>query len=131
MSIVGRITVDALFQASNNTNSTIIVSLEDTISATSGVVARVTGTCGTTQVTITPSSIDNQNYTGNTITFASVSRVAVNATASCELRESGGSWIVFAGGTCGASVTSPSSSGSMKIKTLGGTATYDIVLFGT
>lgn len=131
MTIAGRITVDAAFQYSPNTNAMIIVSLEDTTAASTGVVARVTGTCGTTQVTITPSSIDNQSYTGNTITFASVSRVVVNATAACELRDSGGAWIVFAGGTCSASVTSPSSAGSIKIKTLAGTATYDIILFGT
>lgn len=56
MAIDGRINVDVLFHDTDGTASLKVVSLEGSTSHTSGKVAIVTGTCGTSQQSISTAS---------------------------------------------------------------------------
>jgi hypothetical protein len=73
MAIDGRINVDVLFHDTDGTASLKVVSLEDSTAYTTGQVAIVTGTCGTTAVTINASSLTyKDSWRGQRNQFADV-----------------------------------------------------------
>jgi hypothetical protein len=71
MAINGRINVDVLFHDTDGTASLKVVSLEDSTEYTSGKVAIVTGTCGTTQVAITLNPSEYRDASGDLVSFVS------------------------------------------------------------
>ena len=86
MAINGRINVDVLFHDTDGTTSLKVVSLEDATEYTTGKVAIVTGTVGTTQVNLW--SIGNgigfggyKNASGNSLEMGLVSRVALRGSS--------------------------------------------------
>ena len=137
MAIDGRITVDVLFHDTDGTASLKVVSLEDSTEHTSGKVAIVTGTCGTTRVTIDPASLTYKDAAGDTVAFTSVRRIAFKASGPPVALIRGGlsaaisAWSV--GDLC---VVSEQLSGSIVVGNYGllttaGTASYTLVLYGS
>lgn len=135
MAIDGRINVDVLFHDTDGTASLKVVSLEDSTSYTTGKVAVVSGTVGTSGVTIStvPVSPAYRDATGAVVSFANVSRIAFQASRDCTATDgddassrvrSRGSVVLtdwaYAGSTIevGPLFTS-------------GTASYTLVLYGT
>jgi hypothetical protein len=80
MAIDGRINVDVLFHDTDGTTSLKVVSLEDSTAYTTGKVAIVTGTCGTTEVSVSISPGTYRDASGAIVNFTSVSRFAFAAT---------------------------------------------------
>ena len=130
MAIDGRITVDVLFHDTDGTASLKVVSLEDSTEYTTGKVAIVTGTVGTTAVTIDPlSSLDYTDASGESVLFASIERFAFNATSLSRCTESGGASL-SSSGRVGVSDTVDSLV-TFAIDAINGTASYTLVLYGT
>ena len=137
MPLDGRINVDVLFHDTDGTTSLKVVSLEDSKAYTSGKVAIVTGTVGTTAVPLWTASgegLANQyrNAAGQQIGAFTPNRIA--------LRASGQSGTVIVDddlfGQIALSVNNElsvaSNSGtSGSIACLSGTASYTVVLYGT
>jgi hypothetical protein len=76
MAIDGRINVDVLFHDTDGTTSLKVVSLEDSTAYTTGKVAIVTGTVGTTEVSVSISPGTYRDASGAIVNFTSVSRFA-------------------------------------------------------
>lgn len=77
MSIDGRINVDVLFHDTEGTASLKVVSMTTSQPVTSGKVAHVTGTCGTSAVTIQLAPSTYRDASGQPVSFAEISSVIV------------------------------------------------------
>lgn len=134
MGIDGRITCDVLFHDTDGTTSLKVVSLEDSTAYTSGKVAVVTGTCGTTEVSVSINPGTYRDAGGSVVNFSSVSRFAFAATpggvAYQEGDESGSKVLSLSGQIA---ITSPlqSSSDDFLVAATAGTASYTLVIYGT
>ena len=137
MAIDGRINVDVLFHDTDGTTSLKVVSLEDAAAYTSGKVAIVTGTCGTSATTITLASIGSTDAAGNPVSMSSVSRLAFQATPGASARAK---WTVGTRIEEVASVNNEAACTSIRdgtaystieVLTYTGTASYTLVLYGT
>jgi len=137
MAIDGRITCDVLFHDTDGTASLKVVSLEDSTEYTSGKVAIVTGTCGTTEVTVDAAPSSYSDASGSTVSFSSVSRVVLSASPHARAFQEGVSSdaprLFSAGGQPACCNTDPSeqNDASWFVQTTAGTASYTIVLYGT
>ena len=138
MAIDGRINVDVLFHDTDGTTSLKVVSLEDSTAYTTGKVAIVTGTCGTTNVTVETSPSTFRDASGAIVDFDTddgiIQRFAFSATGSLAYCENqAGARAFSAGGR-----VSVNDAGSMQageefaIRTYtSGTAAWTLVIYGT
>ena len=137
MSIEGRISIDALFHDKDGTASLKVVSLQDSRAYTSGKVAIVSGTCGTSAVTF--SSSDNgqpvgtyRDASGSLVSFGVMSKIILKATTPSR-------GLIFNGPECQIGVpgndacvyTGADPAASYSVRSASGTATYTIVMYGT
>lgn len=132
MALDGRINVDVLFHDTDGTTSLKVVSLEDATSYTTGKVAVVSGTAGTSEVSIAYSSLGYKNASGDPVAFSLVRRVAIKASRDFFLQETAGapgvsvkqnevSLLSIGGGT----------GIELQPEYTSGTAAYTIVIYGT
>ena len=140
MSIEGRINVDVLFHDRDGTASLKVLSLQESKEYTTGKVAIVHGTAGTTNVTFTTSdagapSSTYRNASGELVSFSQITTVALKATATnrplvftdddlnLSFTVNGLNLLVY---PC--SVVEP---GTIAVRSASGTASYTILLYGT
>jgi len=138
MPINGRINVDVLFHDTDGTTSLKVVSLEGATEYTTGKVAIVTGTAGTTAVTVsTLSGVGYRNASGQLVTFSDVRRVVFDwrGSASATLNETGDSAFSMRASSGEPAMTSvtllPGVQMTVASLSAGVTGTYTIVLYGT
>jgi hypothetical protein len=132
MGLDGRINVDVLFHDTDGTASLKVVSLEGSTSHTTGKVAIVAGTCGTTAVTIATSPSVYRNASGSLVSFSTIERVAFAATPSATVdvqqRGAGGDNYITSRSGQVAVVDTPAVT---FVYTTAGTASYTLVIYGT
>ena len=134
MGLDGRINVDVLFHDTDGTTSLKVVSLDDSTSYSSGKVAVVTGTVGTTQQSISTSSYFDA--AGQAVSFSAVTRIALQSSGR-EVRylmsSSPENIGVISVGALAVGNISPvfPSLINHRIRTTSGTASYTLVLYGT
>jgi hypothetical protein len=137
MALQGRINVDVLFHDTDGTASLKVVSLEGSTEYATGKVAVVTGTVGTTRVTISPASLTYKDAAGDVVSFASVRRIAFQASGPpVALIRGGLASNISAWSVNDVCVVSESLSGSLVaggygVATTAGTASYTMVIYGT
>ena len=139
MSIEGRIAIDVNFADSSNASgvqSLKKISLVDTSSYTTGKIAFATGTVGASQQALSISSYLDAD--GNAVTFTSVNRAAFRCvgaeglfiiSASPELTAGRSS-----GNVCVNDIPAAYRAGGVsgyRVRTVAGTGTYTLVLYGT
>lgn len=128
MSINGSISVNALFHDTDGTTSLKIVSLKSSDEYTTGKVAIVTGTVGTSAVSVSTSPTTYRDASGAFVSFANVDRVVCKASRPCNF-DDGGTSIV------GQTLCVFSTSGTPDVGIVpnysSGTASYTLVLYGT
>ena len=132
MAINGRINVDVLFHDTDGTTSLKVVSLESATEYTAGKVAVTTGTCGTTDVTVTITPTTFRDSSGSLVSFASVSRIAFQADNLSKCRRAGEDEFVVSNGNQ-AAITQVLGAGNFQVSRIGtaGTASYTLVMYGT
>lgn len=130
MAIDGRINIDVLFHDTDGTTSLKVVSLEDSTAYTTGKVAIVTGTCGTTGVSVSPATPAFKNAAGQDVTFSNIVRFAFRADPA--------GVIVSGVSTIGRSKNDVCvwnadgfSTAAYSIRSFTGTASYTLVLYGS
>ena len=146
MSIEGRINVDVLFHDKDGTASLKVVSLQDSQEYTTGKVAVVTGTCGTTPLPLVLQPSPFRDAAGALVSFSSVSRAVVKCNVGSitfhryqefSIGDSAGlsGSLVPAGHVCifalDNSDLAPLASSSPAVMSNAGTASYTIVMYGT
>jgi len=130
MTISGRLSVDALVHDTTGTTSLKALSLESSESVTTGTVAIVTGTCGTSAVSIAVAPSTYVDSAGSAVTFATVTRVVLQGTAALKFTSS--SVTAYSGTTqCAAFALNGHTTAAVGIAAVTGTATYTILLVGT
>lgn len=82
MSVSGRINVDVLIHDTDGTASFKIVSMSKSQAVTSGKVAYVTGTCGTSAVTIQLAPTTYRDASGAAVSFAEINSVIVQSSGA-------------------------------------------------
>ena len=131
MAIDGRINVDVLFHDTDGTTSLKVVSLEDSTAYTTGKVAIVTGTCGTTlvQIDVAPATT-YRNAAGSVVSFTGVQRFSFSATGSpARLQQDYVAVESSAGRVCVSNANGFDD--QFSVRTTAGTASYTLVLYGT
>ena len=134
MAIDGRINIDVLFHDTDGTTSLKVVSLEESTAYTSGKVAVVSGTVGTSQQSIVIS--DYRDAAGQQVSFSGVTRVAIQSSGR-ELRYLTSSQPEIIGlvsrGRLAVGDINPvfAALNNHRIRTTAGTASYTLVLYGT
>jgi hypothetical protein len=140
MSIEGRINIDVLFHDKNGTASLKVVSLQDSKAYTTGKVAIVSGTIGTTAVTFSTSDAGDaastyRDASGGLVSLSSFSKVVIKATTQNRPlimtdQDSGSAINVPAEEVlvypCGINPTD-----GVTVRSFSGTATYTIILYGS
>jgi succinyl-CoA synthetase alpha subunit len=137
MSLEGRINVDVLFHDKDGTASLKVVSLQDSRAYTSGKVAIVSGTCGTSAVTF--ASSDNgeplgtyRDASGALVSFGTITKIVLKATTPGRgVRFTGPECQMIIPGDDACVYTGADPSGTFTVRSPSGTATYTIVLYGT
>lgn len=136
MAIEGSIRVDVGFTdsvSSANVESVKRISLVDTTNYTTGKVAIVTGTVGTSavQIDVGPSVSAYKDSGGSTVGFATVQRFAFSASGSpATCSDSNGQQVRSAGGRACVS-DAFAADDPFEIQTTSGTASYTLVIYGT
>lgn len=130
MTISGRLSIDALVHDTTSTTSLKALSLESSESVTTGKVAIVTGTCGTSAVSIAVAPSVYVDSAGSAVTFATVTRVVLQGTAGLKFTAS--SVTAYSGSTqCAAFALGGHTTAAVNVAAVTGTATYTIILVGT
>jgi hypothetical protein len=135
MSLNGRINVDVLFHDTDGTASLKVVSLEGSSEYGTGVVAVASGTVGTAQQTLSISSYRGAD--GNVVAFTSAQRAAFQCVGAEGLFAVSASPELSAGRSSGSVCVNDipqsfrSSTSGYRVRTLAGTGTYTLVLYGT
>jgi len=133
MALNGRINIDVLFHDTDGTTSLKVVSLEGSTEHTTGKVAVVTGTVGTTQVTIDGANLPYRNAAGQLVAFSDYSRVAFQCSRNCTATDgdssdnrcrSIGNVSICDWQPIGGSI-------NIEPQFTAGTASYTIILYGT
>lgn len=131
----GRIAVDVLFTdstTSSDEQSLKTVTLQDATEYTTGKVAIVSGTCGTSAVSVTTSPSVYRNSSGSLVSFATVERIAFvatpDATVDVQQRSAGGDNSITSRNGQVAVVDTPAIT---FVYTTAGTASYTLVIYGT
>jgi hypothetical protein len=138
MAINGRINVDVLFHDTDGTTSLKVVSLEGATEYTSGKVAIVTGTVGTTQVGLW-SIVDGigfggyKNASGNSLEMGVVSRVALRGSSGdgVQVEDIDGNSLKLLSRYDDLAIGSNSGSAIQIRNMSNGTASFTAVLYGT
>ena len=130
MTVSGRLSVDALVHDTTGTTSLKALSLESSESVTTGKVAIVTGTCGTSAVSIAVAPSTYFDSAGSAVTFATVTRVVLQGSAALKFTSS--SVTAYSGTTqCAAFALNAHTTAAVNVAAVTGTATYTILLVGT
>jgi hypothetical protein len=136
MAINGRINVDVLFHDTDGTTSLKVVSLEGATECTTGKVAIVTGTVGTTAVTLF--SFDGQGIanayktaSGQAVGIIDVSRIALRANGNGAIVEDGDTGVLKLFSKSNELAVGSNQGAGADIYALSGTASYTVVLYGT
>jgi hypothetical protein len=140
MSIEGRINIDCLFHDKDGTASLKVVSLQDSKEYTTGKVAIVSGTVGTTAVTFASSDSGDpvstyRDASGQLVSLSSITKVVIKATTQNRP-------LVLTDQDSGSSISVPaeevlvypcgiSPSDGVTVRSSSGTGTYTIILYGT
>ena len=140
MSIDGRINVDVLFHDKDGTASLKVVSLNDSREYTTGKVAIVSGTIGTTAVTFASSDSGDpvstyRDASGQLVSLSSITKVVIKATTPNKP-------LVLTDQDSGNAISVPaeevlvypcgiSPSDGVTVRSSSGTGTYTIILYGT
>jgi hypothetical protein len=136
MPLSGRIAVDVEFTDSTTsgvTQNLKRVALKYANEYTTGQVAIVSGTCGTSNTSISLSSPGFKNSQGSPVSFSSILRFAFSATPVAQLSNSIGGVVAYSrDGNLAIGNPAVTSQGYI-IKTVGtvATASYTLVLYGT
>lgn len=140
MSIEGRINIDCLFHDKDGTASLKVVSLQDSREYTTGKVAIVSGTAGTTAVTFASSDAGYavstyRDASGALVSLSSITKVVIKATTQNRPliltdQDSGNAISVLPDEVlvypCGISPND-----GVTVRSAAGTGTYTIILYGT
>ncbi len=140
MSIEGRINIDCLFHDKDGTASLKVVSLQDSKEYTTGKVAFVSGTVGTTAVTFLTSDAGGaastyRDASGQLVSLSSFSKVVIKATAQNRP-------LIMTDQDSGSAISVPaeevlvypcgiSPNDGVTVRSVSGTAAYTIILYGT
>jgi hypothetical protein len=135
MSVSGRIAIDVEFLDRTATaagSSLNTIALRNASEYTTGKVAVVAGTCGTSAVTVATALAAYRDAAGAAVTFASLERVAFSSPTlayfDCEQRGLGSDNIIASRNGEVTVVDTPSVT---FVYTTAGTASYTLVLYGT
>lgn len=133
MSIDGRFTVDVLFHDLEGSTAVKVLSLESSDAATTGKVALVTGTIGTSTLTFSRQPIAYTAADGGTVSFAFVERVALRGNPHVELTTAPTKTYFASGNRVGVYELTGSerTNTSFAIRTTTGTATYSLLVYGS
>lgn len=131
MSIVGRVSINAVFHDTPTTNTIRVHAINCAEEKTTGIVARVTGTCATQKITIQHDAVPDQEYPGRTINFTTISRIVAKASATCEFTDQDSHFTMYAGPEGAASSHLEAVAKDLKVNAVTGTATYDVIIYGT
>ena len=133
MSIEGRISIDALFPDKDGTASLKVTSLQDSQAYASGKVAIVSGTCGTTAVTIQAAPTAYRDASGSLVSFSEVNRFVIKSgVAPLLVTNPTASLNANSISVISTSIADFGDSGQLPtIRTNAGTTTYTIVMYGT
>jgi hypothetical protein len=132
MSIEGRINIDCLFHDKDGTASLKVVSLQDSTAYTTGKVAIITGTVGTSQISIGTYATAYRDSSGSLVTFSTLSRVVFSYSGSTakKLNDIDGNFLLSSRNSEPAA-SSISGNVDAFIDPGTGTGTYTILLYGT
>ena len=128
----GRIAVDVLFTdstASSDEQSLKTVTMQDATEYVTGKVAIVSGTCGPEVVSAVANGVTTyKDSTGDAVTFATITRCAVQCTGSSVIVYDNTSQLICNDGVV--SVFQPTTT-TITCNTFSGTAAFTLVLYGT
>jgi hypothetical protein len=133
MSISGRINIDVLFHDADGEDALRVVSLESSEPSTTGIVALVRGTHGTSSHTVNRSHPGYTNPAGQAVSFSTVSRIALKASRPMTLQTHSGEVIIRSDANRVAFTECNMTSGNLTLTPLytSGTASYTVFLYGT
>lgn len=135
MSLEGRIAIDVAFSdstSSTGTQSLKRLVLTSTDAYTSGKVALVAGTCGTTAVAVSVAPSTYKDASGAAVSFATVTRFAFAASAAAVCSEAAGSGVAISGGSrVAVSDSRNGGTSGFNVSAYAGTASYSLVIYGT
>jgi hypothetical protein len=131
MSIEGRIAIDVGFTdtyTASAVQSVQRISLASTDAYTTGKVAVISGTCGTSAVSISVSPTSYRDAGGALVSFSNVTKVAFQSSRECTYEDGFNTLRSQV-----ASVFSPVGEPSIAVNVTGtsGTASFTLVLYGT
>jgi hypothetical protein len=137
--VSGSISVNVEFRdttTSSGVQSLKTIALRDATEYTSGKVAIVTGTVGTTQVLIVPANLSYRNASGATVSMSSVTRFAFSVAGShpATCSDATAAVLMSSGGRVSVSNSLNGVEDDFQIVAIGnssGTAAYTLVLYGT
>lgn len=133
MSLLGKFAIDVQFADStvaDGVRSLKTVSMQHASEYDSGKIAVVTGTCGTSAVSVAVAPTTYKDATGSAVSFSSVSRAAFSADAAGRVRCDGsGDWTLYSRAGQIA-VSEAFETASFSISTTAGTSAWTLVLYG-
>ena len=133
MSILGKFAIDVQFTdstADGGVRSLKTVALQHATEYDTGRIAVLTGTCGTSAVTVAVAPTTYKDSTGSAVSFSSVSRAAFSADAAGRVKCDGsGDWTLYSRAGQIA-VSEAFETASFSISTTAGTSAWTLVLYG-
>lgn len=133
MSLLGKFAIDVQFadsDAAAGVKSLKTVALQHASEYSDGKVAVVTGTCGTSAVTVAISPTTYRDAAGSIVSFGSISRAAFSADAAGRVKCDGtGDWTLYSRAGQIA-VSEAFETASFSISTTAGTSAWTLVLYG-
>lgn len=132
MSINGRTNVDIVFHDISGTTSIKIIELESSDSHSTGKVALVTGTHGSSSHTIQTTNTGYYDASGTQVSFSNVTRIGLMASRPMRMSDNQND-IVIQSDANRVSFSECSESGNLTLTPLytSGTASYTVFLYGT
>lgn len=135
MTLRGKLAVDVQFTDATSdaggVNSVKTLSAQQASEYTTGKVVTVSGTCGTSAVTIAVAPSTYRDSTGSVVSLAAVNWFAFRASALARCEESTGDGVaVSAGELLAVSVANGGTSG-FAVSSDSGTAAYTLVVYGS
>jgi hypothetical protein len=137
MSIEGRITVDALFHDKDGTASLKVVSLQDSRAYTGGKVAVVSGTVGTSQITIQTQPTTYRDSSGAFVSFDFIERIVMQSPGDAPVKLSvsdnftGFDSLTSKSGAIATLSVAATEQTSLVIAAYAGTNSYTAIIYGT
>jgi hypothetical protein len=140
MSVEGRISVDVVFHDTDGTNAINVVSLQDSKEYTTGKVAIVSGTIGTTEIAFRTydagdASSTYRDASGSLVSFAAITKVALKSTAPTRALvfgdESASISLAIPGGDVLIYPCNVTPNDAVSVRSFSGTASYTVILYGS